>query len=87
MNYPDTDKTISALLFSTDTKMEGLKELFTEKFSENKEEHRAIWEQAKSTNGRLRLIEKAVWAISGALVVLALLFSPSAVSAVIGLLK
>jgi hypothetical protein len=68
-------------------KLDGLKELFNEKFGENSREHGAVWEQVKSTNGRVRLLEKAIWAIGGAMTILALLFSPSAVSAVIGLFK
>jgi len=66
-------------------KLDGLKELFTEKFGENSREHNAIWEQVKSTNGRLRLIEKVVWSISGAVAILALIFSPSAVQVIISL--
>ena len=70
-----------------ETKMDGLKELFNERFSENTKEHTAIWEQVKSTNGRVRLLERAMWAVGGGLAVMALLFSPQAVQTVINLIR
>lgn len=70
-----------------DEKLNGLGRLIEEKFMENTNGHQAIWEQVKATNGRLRLVEKVVWSIGGACVVLALIFSPSAVSALVALLR
>lgn len=68
-------------------KMDGLKDLVNEKFEENKREHIAVWEQVKTTNGRVRLLEKFMWGFGGAILVLATLFSPSAVAAIINLIK
>ena len=65
-----------------EAKIDGLKELMNEKFNENKEDHIKVWTKVDLTNGRVRLLEKAVWGIGGAVSILALLFSPSAVSAV-----
>ena len=42
-------------------RLDGLKELFTEKFEVNQKQHFDIVEQVTKTNGRLRLIEKVVW--------------------------
>jgi hypothetical protein len=65
----------------------GLRDFLTEKFEDNKSDHIKIWQQVSVTNGRVRLLERAMWAVGGGVVVMALLFSPQAVSAIIGLLK
>ena len=70
-----------------ETKIDGLKELFNEKFDENKCDHIKVWTKVEQTNGRVRVLEKAMWGVGGAITILAVLFSPQAVSAVISLFK
>jgi len=41
----------------------------------NKEEHKKIVEQTTKTNGRLRLIEKIIWSMSGAIIILGIISS------------
>jgi hypothetical protein len=69
------------------TKIDDMKELFNERIgtfqAENSKEHTMIWEQVKSTNGRVRLIEKTLWFMGGAIAILGLIFSPSAIQIIL----
>lgn len=60
-------KTLEALL---DSKFEGQKLLFEEKFKVNSACHDELKEQAKYTNGRVRRLEKVSYALGGAVFIL-----------------
>lgn len=57
------------------TKLEGLKELTEEKFKENEKQHVAVITQVTKTNGRVRLLEKFIWALGGAIGILGIIAS------------
>jgi hypothetical protein len=65
-----------------DEKLNGLSRLIEEKFVENNNGHQAIWEQVRKTNGTVRLHEKIIWALGGALAMM----SPTAITTLVNLL-
>lgn len=62
-------------------KLDGLRDLINEKFAENKASHTELQENQKLTNGRVRMIERVLWGLGGAVAVLATLYGASSLPA------
>ena len=56
-------------------RLEGLKELTEEKFCENAKQHESVISQVTKTNGRVRLLEKFIWGLGGAIAILGFMTS------------
>ena len=57
------------------TKLEGLRDLTEERFRENASQHAAVIAQVTKTNGRVRLLEKSLWGLGGAITILSFMAS------------
>lgn len=60
---------------SLNEKLDGIVNLINSRFNSNDDDHSRIETQVKSTNGRVRSLEKWRYAMGGALVVLSFILS------------
>lgn len=56
-------------------KLNGLGCLMKEKFNENEKQHTTVIAQVTKTNGRVRLLEKFIWALGGGVTILGIVSS------------
>jgi len=54
-----------------EVKIDGIVDLINEKFKNNDACHDIVLAQVKYTNGRVRLLEKCIWACGGAITIIA----------------
>lgn len=57
-------------------RIEGLSNLTNEKFDESNSQYEGLEKQVRLTNGRVRLLEKAIWGLGGGIAVLTVFAVP-----------
>lgn len=53
-------------------KLDGLTSLINERFGDNIREHESLLDQVSKTNGRVRLLERVIWGLGGAVTMIGL---------------